>query len=68
MVLILQAEYDQVGQAYAAALVELAQSQNVLDQVHADVDGLQSVFKENAQIKEFLQVGSFRATRSISKR
>jgi F-type H+-transporting ATPase subunit delta len=51
----MSAEYDQVGQAYAAALVELAQSDNILDQVHADIDGLQSVFKENAQIKEFLQ-------------
>ena len=37
----MQAEFDQVGSAYANALVELAQAKNALDAVHADVDALQ---------------------------
>ena len=43
-----------MGGAYANALVEIAQENNSLDDVHADVDALQSVFNENEQIKDFL--------------
>lgn len=39
---------------YAIALVELAQSKNALEAVHADVDALSSIFKENQGIKDFL--------------
>lgn len=47
-------EFDAVGGAYANALVEIAQENNSLDDVHADVDALQSLFSENEQIKDFL--------------
>lgn len=50
----LQLEFDAVGGAYANALVEIAQEQNSLDDVHADVDALQALFSENEQIKDFL--------------
>ena len=50
----LQLEFDAVGGAYANALVEIAQEQNSLDDVHADVDALQALFSENEQIKHFL--------------
>ncbi|CAD7696258.1 unnamed protein product [Ostreobium quekettii] len=45
---------EQVGSAYATALVELAQSKDALEAVHADVDALASILKENAAINEFL--------------
>lgn len=51
---LLQLEYDAVGGAYANALVEIAQENNSLDDVHADVDALQTLMKENEQIKTFL--------------
>ncbi|KAL3159317.1 hypothetical protein ABBQ32_011270 [Trebouxia sp. C0010 RCD-2024] len=47
-------EFDAVGGAYANALVEVAQENNSLDDVHADMDALQSLFKDNEQIKTFL--------------
>lgn len=47
-------EFDAVGGAYANALVEIAQENNSLDDVHADVDALQSLFSDNEQIKDFL--------------
>lgn len=50
----MQLEYDAVGGAYANALVEIAQENNSLDDVHADVDAIQNLFKENDQIKTFL--------------
>lgn len=43
-----------MGGAYANALVEVAQENNSLDDVHADMDALQSLFKDNEQIKTFL--------------
>ncbi len=50
----MQLEFDAVGGAYANALVEIAQENNSLDDVHADVDALQALFSENEQIKNFL--------------
>lgn len=52
--MFLQLEYDAVGGAYANALVEIAQENNSLDDVHADVDAIQTLLKENEQIKTFL--------------
>jgi F-type H+-transporting ATPase subunit delta len=46
--------FDQVGSAYANALVSLAQEKNVLEAVHADIDALQSLFKDNDAVKDFL--------------
>lgn len=43
-----------MGGAYANALVEIAQENNSLDDVHADMDALQSLFNDNEQIKHFL--------------
>lgn len=50
----MQLEFDAVGGAYANALIEIAQENNSLDDVHQDVDALQSLFNENQQIKDFL--------------
>lgn len=43
-----QLELEQVAGAYANALVEVAQKTNSLEAVHADVDTLASVLKDNA--------------------
>lgn len=50
----MQLEFDAVGGAYANALVEIAQENNSLDDVHADMDALSSLFNDNEQIKTFL--------------
>ena len=50
----MQLEFDAVGGAYANALIEIAQENNSLDDVHQDVDALLSLFNENQQIKDFL--------------
>lgn len=39
----LQVEYDQVGSAYAAALLDLAKDKDLLEPVHSDVDSLQVI-------------------------
>ena len=44
----LQLELEQVAGAYANALVEVAQKTSSLEAVHADVDTLSSVLKDNA--------------------
>ena len=38
---IAQGDVDKIASIYANALVDLAQSKNVLETVHADVDSLQ---------------------------
>lgn len=38
---LVQGDVDKIAGIYANALVDLAQSKNVLDTVHADVDSLQ---------------------------
>jgi F-type H+-transporting ATPase subunit delta len=45
---------DDVGASYANALVDLAQEKGVLDAVHADVDTLAGIFKENDEVRDFL--------------
>jgi F-type H+-transporting ATPase subunit delta len=45
---------DTVPSAYANALIELGQTKNVLEPIHADVDALAALFKENASLKEFI--------------
>jgi len=45
---------DKLASIYANALVELAQAKNALDTVHADVDSLQSAFKDTPDVKDFL--------------
>ncbi|EIE19609.1 chloroplast ATP synthase subunit delta precursor [Coccomyxa subellipsoidea C-169] len=47
-------DVDKVAAVYANALVDLAQGKNALDTVHADVDSLQSAFKETPDVKDFL--------------
>jgi hypothetical protein len=41
LVASLQGDVDKLASIYAKALVDLAQSKNALDAVHADVDSLQ---------------------------
>lgn len=48
------ADTGKLASIYANALVELAQAKNALDTVHADVDSLQSAFKDTPDVKEFL--------------
>ena len=43
-----------MGSAYAVALVDLAKSKDALEEVHADVDALTSILKENETLNEFL--------------
>lgn len=43
----LQLVYDVVGSSYANALVDTAQKNSCLEAVHADVDALASVMKDN---------------------
>ena len=43
-----------MGSAYAAALVDLAQDNNNLDAVHADVDALSTLLRESPDVKTFL--------------
>ena len=50
----MQVEFDVVGSAYANALVELAQDNNNLEGVHADVDGLQALLKDSSDVQVHL--------------
>jgi len=45
---------EQVAGAYANALVEVAQKTSSLEAVHADVDALASMLKDNAALSEML--------------
>lgn len=49
-----QASQDQVGAAYANALVDLAQETSTLEAIHADMDAFQSMLKDSPDIMEFL--------------
>lgn len=42
-----QAEATQVGSTYANALIEAAQAENSLEDVHSDVDALAGLLREN---------------------
>jgi F-type H+-transporting ATPase subunit delta len=53
-VTVMSSEYDLVGAQYANALVDLAQSKNALEEIHADVDALQSLFSENKELKQLM--------------
>lgn len=52
---IAQSGNDQVATAYASALVEVAESKGDLESVHADMDALSSILKENTDLHELLQ-------------
>ncbi|CAG9460292.1 unnamed protein product [Pedinophyceae sp. YPF-701] len=48
------AENVAVGQAYAAALLDLAQQKNALEAVHSDIDALAALMKEDEGLASFL--------------
>lgn len=51
MVVVLQAgRRNDVSDSYAKALVELAEEKAVLEQVHADVDAVAGLVKENKKL------------------
>eukprot|EP00775_Hariotina_reticulata_P009449 gene9449-9615_t len=45
---------NDVSDSYAKALVELAEEKNVLEPVHADVDAVASLIKENKKLSELM--------------
>jgi F-type H+-transporting ATPase subunit delta len=45
---------NDVSDSYAKALVELAEEKGRLEQVHADVDAVASLVKDNAKLRELL--------------
>lgn len=59
--LLLQLKMQQVGAAYANALVEVAKKTSSLEAVHADVDALAGVMKENAVCAASLPVACVHA-------
>jgi len=50
----MKSSLDLVGASYAIALVELAEETNNLEAVHADMDALSSILKDNEDVKETL--------------
>eukprot|EP00894_Picocystis_sp_ML_P003710 jgi/Pico_ML_1/54227/g30.t1 len=46
---------DSVSSQYASALVELAQSGNVLEEVHGDMDSLAALIKTDESIATYLK-------------
>ncbi len=50
----LQVELEKVGGSYAIALVNAAQGANALEAIHADMDSLSSLLKENDGITSLL--------------
>lgn len=50
----LQAKKNEVSESYAKALVELADEKGKLEAVHADVDALASLVKENKKLSALL--------------
>jgi F-type H+-transporting ATPase subunit delta len=54
MVGIMQARRNDVSDSYAKALVELAEEKGKLEPVHADVDAVASLLKENSKLRELL--------------
>jgi F-type H+-transporting ATPase subunit delta len=49
-----QARANEVSVSYAKGLVDLAEEKSQLEQVHADVDAIGSLLKENEKLKELL--------------
>jgi F-type H+-transporting ATPase subunit delta len=52
--IVAKAGEETVPSAYANALLELGQSKNVLEPIHADMDALAALVKDNASLKEFI--------------
>lgn len=52
--MVVMAKRNEVSDSYAKALVELADEKSVLEAVHADVDAVASLLKENLKLKELL--------------
>lgn len=49
-----QAKRNEVSDSYAKALVDLADEKSKLEPVHADVDAVANLLKENAKLREML--------------
>lgn len=50
----LQARRSEVSDSYAKALVELADEKSKLEPVHADVDAIGSLMKDNLPLRELM--------------
>eukprot|EP00879_Flechtneria_rotunda_P012863 GHRR01013432.1.p1 GENE.GHRR01013432.1~~GHRR01013432.1.p1 ORF type:complete len:255 (-),score=72.91 GHRR01013432.1:773-1432(-) len=53
-IIALAGKRNDVSDSYAKALVELAEEKNTLEQVHADVDAIAGLIKENKKLTELL--------------
>jgi hypothetical protein len=49
-----QARKNEVSDSYAKALVDLASEKSQLEPIHADIDAVASLLKENAKLRELL--------------
>jgi hypothetical protein len=49
-----QAKKNEVSESYARALVDLAEEKGKLEPIHADVDAMASLLKENAPLRALL--------------
>jgi len=54
LTVVAKAGEDTVPAAYASALLELGQSKNALEPIHADVDALASLLRDNEQLRNFV--------------
>jgi len=54
LTVVAKAGEDTVPGAYANALLELGQSKNALEPIHADVDALSSLLRDNKQFQQFV--------------
>ncbi len=50
----MQAKKNEVAASYAKALVDLAEEKGKLEPVHADVDSVASLLKENVKLRELM--------------
>ena len=50
----LQAKKNEVSDSYAKALVDLAAEKSQLEPIHADIDAVASLLKENVKLRELL--------------
>ena len=50
----MQAKKNEVSDSYAKALVDLAAEKSQLEPIHADIDAVASLLKENVKLRELL--------------
>lgn len=58
---------DDLPKTYASALLELAENNNIVDEIHGDIDTLNAVFIQDPEVRNFLSdpVGSKKEKRQV---